>query len=436
MPKLTKTVVEGAKLRDKQFTLWCSELKGFGVFVQPSGTRTYFVDYRNEQNKRRRMTLGRHGIITAEEARKLAISALGQTVRGEDPANDRASRRKAMTVAELCKDYLAAADKGLILGKGDRPKKASTLYTDRGRIARHIIPLLGSMKVVDVTKVDINRFIRDVASGKTAKTEKTKKLRGKSVVKGGSGTATRTTGLLGGILSYAVSDGIIESNPVDGVRRPADRRRTRRLTPEEYRKLGQALNEALADDEAPQVVDGAWLIALSGCRLGEIVNLKWDEVDDAGSCLRLDDSKEGASIRPAGRPLLDRIAGIKREEECPTVIAPARSGKVFGGMPRGWKRIVERAGLAGVTPHTMRHSFASVAGDLGFTEPTIAALLGHAAGSVTSRYVHHLDTVLIAAADKVATAIYEMMTGTADERSGSDKPGLPYVEKQHLEAAA
>lgn len=436
MPKLTKTVVEGAEPREKQFTLWCSELKGFGVFVQPSGTRTYFVDYRNEQNKRHRMTLGRHGVITAEEARKLAIGVLGQTVRGEDPAEDRASRREAMTVAELCKDYLAAADKGLILGKGDRPKKASTLYTDRGRIARHIIPLLGSMKVVDLTKVDINRFIRDVASGKTAKTEKTKKLRGKSVVKGGSGTATRTTGLLGGILSYAVSDGIIETNPVDGVRRPANQHRTRRLTPDEYRKLGQALEEASADGETAQVVDGAWLIALSGCRLGEIVNLKWSEVDVAGSCLRLDDSKEGASIRPAGRPLLDRISSIKREEECPTVLVPVRKGQAFGGMPRGWKRIMERAGLVGVTPHTMRHSFASVAGDLGVTEPTIAALLGHAAGSVTSRYVHHLDAVLIATVDKVATSVYEMMMGVVDERHGSDEPGSPDVDERHLEAAA
>jgi integrase len=79
-------------------------------------------------------------------------------------------------------------------------------------------------------------------------------------------------------------------------------------------------------------------------------------------------------------------------------------------MPRAWKRIVQRAKLQGVTPHTLRHSFASVAGDLGFTESTIAAMLGHSAGSITIRYVHHLDTVLVAAADKVAKAIQEMMT--------------------------
>ena len=234
MPKLTKLVVDAATPRDKQFTIWCNDLKGFGVFVHPSGTRTYFVDYRNAQNARRRMTIGRHGTITAEQARKLAIAKLGDALRGEDPAEERTTRRRSITLRELCEKYLFDAEKGLILGKGNRPKKHSTLYTDRGRIDRHIVPLLGSKLVIDLSKADINRFLRDVASGKTAKVEKTTKLRGKSVVRGGNGTATRTTGLLGGILTYAVSDSIIDSNPVEGVKKPADKRRQRRLSPDEY----------------------------------------------------------------------------------------------------------------------------------------------------------------------------------------------------------
>jgi len=79
MPKLTKSVVDAAAPRAKQFTIWCSELKGFGVFVLPSGCCTYFVDYRNSSGVRRRMKIGRHGTITAEQARKLAIATLGKT---------------------------------------------------------------------------------------------------------------------------------------------------------------------------------------------------------------------------------------------------------------------------------------------------------------------------------------------------------------------
>ena len=93
MPKLTKSIVDTATPREKQFTIWCGELKGFGVFVQPSGSRTYFVDYRNRDGGRKRMTIGRHGTITAEQARKLAIATLGEAVKGEDPAEERARRR-------------------------------------------------------------------------------------------------------------------------------------------------------------------------------------------------------------------------------------------------------------------------------------------------------------------------------------------------------
>ena len=201
------------------------------------------------------------------------------------------------------------------------------------------------------------------------------------------------------------------------MKRPADNRRLRRLTPEEYRRLGAALVNAKADGEIDQVIDGGWLLALSGCRLGEIVNLKWSEVDAKGGCLRLSDSKEGATVRPAGRAVLDYIGTIKRSENCSTVLSPARSGKVFGALAKGWKRVAKRAGLEDVTPHTLRHSFASVAGDLGYTEPTIAALLGHAAGSVTTRYVHYLDSVLIAAADGVAAEIVRLMTPNMERKA-------------------
>ncbi len=410
MPKLTKTIVEAAAPQEKPYTLWCSDLPGFGVYVLPTGKRTYFVDYRNKTGIRRRLTIGRHGKLTAETARKLAIATMGEVVKGDDPAEERVTQRKSMTVKELCTRYMEAADKGLIMGKRNRPKKASTLYVDRGRIARHILPLLGSKRVCDITQADINRFIRDVAGGKTASIEKTDKKRGKAIVEGGKGTAARTAGLLGGILSFAVSEGVIAANPARGAKRPADNHRVRRLSAEEYRQLGKALADAQTEAETAQGIAGIWLLALTGCRSGEIINLKWDEVDEEGSCLRLTESKEGASIRPAGQAVFEVLAQIEKKKDCPYVLVPVRGDGPFGSMARAWKRTFKRTQLTGVTPHTLRHSYASVAGDLGFTESTIAALLGHAAGSVTSRYVHHLDSVLVAAADKVAAAIHGMMT--------------------------
>ncbi|MCZ4290990.1 site-specific integrase [Hoeflea alexandrii] len=426
MAKLTKSVVDAAAPREKQYTIWCSDLKGFGLFVQASGVRTYFVDYRNSAGVRRRMTIGRHGTVTTEQARKLAIATLGEAVRGVDPAAERRSRRGSITMKELCEQYLELADKGLILGKGDRPKKGSTLYTDKGRVYRHIVPLLGSKLVKDIKSADVSKFIRDVAAGKTAITAKTANKRGKSIVKGGLGTAARTAGLLGGILSHAVSEGIIERNPAQGVRRPADQRRTRRLNREEYRRLGQAIEE-LAGDETDQAILAVKLLALTGCRLGEIARLRWSEVDSAAQCFRLADSKEGASVRPVGKVVLEVLG--EPSSDAAFVLAGARKAESFGGLPKAWQRIARRAGLVGVTPHTLRHSFASVAGDLGYSEPTIGAMLGHSAGSVTSRYIHHLDEVLAAATDRVSETIAEKMFEDVAE-GGSSKRARAEGESQ------
>lgn len=115
---------------------------------------------------------------------------------------------------------------------------------------------------------------------------------------------------------------------------------------------------------------------------------------------------------------MEFIENITQENDSRMVLTPVRSGEVFSGMPKGWIRIAKRAGFTDVTLHTLRHSFASVAGDLGYTEPTIAAMLGHAAGSVTSRYIHHLDKALIAAADKVAETIFDMMASDLHRSTG------------------
>ncbi|MER9270494.1 tyrosine-type recombinase/integrase [Mesorhizobium sp. M0643] len=416
MPKLTKSTVEGAEIRAKQYTLWCSDLKGFGAYVHPTGRRTYFIDYRSGDGVRRRMTIGRHGVITTEQARKLAIETMGGVVLQKgDPLLERKTRRKSMTVSQLCEQYLKAAEKGVILGRSRRPKKASTIEVDKGRIARHIKPLLGSKLVIDLDRADIVKFVRDVTTGKTSRRDRSGKNGNRVLVTGGAGTAARTTGFLGGILTYAVGEGIIATNPVQGVPLPADNVRDRRLTVDEYRSIGNALTGEEAELDTPQAKTGSWLLALTGCRLGEISTLRWDEVDEAAGCFRLKDSKSGPSVRPVGREAFDVLGKAIRVPGNPYVLPALRKTGHYNGLAGAWVRFMERAGLEGVTPHTMRHSYASVGGDLGFADSTIAAMLGHAGGTVTSRYVHRLDTVLVAAANKIAGEVYRQMTGrTAD----------------------
>lgn len=411
MPKLTKTTVEKAELRARQYSVWCSELPGFGVFINPTGTRTYFVDYRNSIGERRRMTIGRHGVITAEEARKLAIATLGSTVRGEDPQRDRTTRRKSMTVTQLCDQYMKAARSGLILGKGGKPKKATTIYVDQGRINRHIIPLVGTKLVTELTTSIITKMMRDVTAGKTATSEKTDKLRGRAIVAGGPGTARQAVSLLSGILAYAQSEGVIDQNPARGIKKPAIGKRDRRLSPDEYKALGKALEDAVS--ELPQAIAGVRLLALTGCRLGEVQALKWAEVDLKGKSLRLEDSKTGASVRPLSDVAINILKAIDRQANDIYVLRAARKASGhYGALDTAVDRIVALAKLSGITPHTFRHSFASVGDDLGFTENTIGAIIGHRGTSVTSRYIHKLDTVLIAAANKIGGEISVQMGAT------------------------
>jgi integrase len=415
MAKLSKRVVDHAETGENDYFIWDDELPGFGLRIFKSGKRSYLVQYR-AKGRTRRFTIGTHGVWTPDTARVQARVLLGRIAQGDNPAEERQLDLKAITIKELCERYLEDAKNGLILGKKRRPKKASTIYTDEGRIRRHIIPLLGTRRVKDITAADVMRFMRDVASGKTKTDQKTRK-RGRAIVRGGIGTGTRTVGLLGAILTYARENGIIDINPAHGIRKAADQKRTRRLSEDEYRLFGNLLRKAAQDDQLATAAQMARAIALTGCRRGEIINLIWPEVDADKSCLRLIDSKEGASVRPIGLPVIDLLGARRPEHAAGPVFAGTIEGKPLAGFPKHWHKILADTPLAGITPHVLRHSYASMANDLGFTESTVAALLGHAQGTVTSRYIHTVDTALIMAADAVAGYISGLLNGVQFKRN-------------------
>ena len=412
MAKLTKRTVDNAEIGEADHIIWDEDLPGFGLRVFASGKRSYLVQYR-AAGRSRRYTIGLHGVWTPEAARREAKVLLGQVARGGNPAEDRKLDREAITVKELCTRYLADLEQGLILGKRGRPKKVTTIVTDTGRIQRHLIPLLGGRRVRDLTKADITQAMKDIMAGKTRADVKTEKLRGRAIVRGGVGTATRTIGLLGGILSYAVELGIIEGNPAHGVRKPKDNVNGRRLSEQEYRALGEILRKAAEDGQYATAAQMIRVLALTGCRRSEIIKLRWNEIDFEGSCLRLTDSKEGASVRPVGLPVLEYFEGRHQEGAEGHVFTGWADDTPFGSFPNHWTKVLDKTELADITPHVLRHSFASIANDLGFTEATIAALVGHSRGTVTSRYIHTVDTALVMAADNIAGYIQGLLDGVA-----------------------
>ena len=387
-------------------TIWDEAVPGFGARRQNSEAISYVLFYRNKEGRQRWHTIGRHGVWTPETARDEAKRLLGQVVGGADPVSDKISKRNAKTVGELCDLYLADAEAGLVLKRSGKPKKGSTLACDKGRIESHIKPLIGGRTIASVTTSDIEDLLRTIAEGKTHAKTKTKP-RGLSLVKGGKTAANRTVGLLGGIFTYAVRKKLRADNPVRGVIRFEDNQRKRRLSDDECEALGGALRRAEVY-VWPAAIAALRLLALTGWRSGEVLSLRWQEVDLARRTATLGDTKTGQSMRPLSRAACDLLKTIPRSGD--NVFPPTRGNGQMTGFRKFWIRVAKLGELPpDVTPHTLRHSFSSLAADIGYSESTIAALIGHKGRTVTSRYIHTADAVLLAAADVVADRTAELM---------------------------
>jgi integrase len=387
---------------------WDAAVPGFGARRQRNAV-TYILKFRTAKSRQRWYSIGRHGAPwTPDTAREEARRLLGEVAAGGDPASDKHAVRRAATVAELCRRYLADTEAGRVLVRGGHPKKLLTLLSDRGRINGHIVPLLGPLPVASVTRQDVERFMHAVAAGDTAKQTKTRP-HGVSRLRGGRGVATRTVGLLGAIFTYAVDCGMRSDNPAHRIRKFAENKRERRLSDTEYAALGEVLR--LAEGSIwPPAIACARFLALTGWRSGEAIGFRWQDVDLARRTVVLPDSKTGRSMRPLSYAACELLRSLPRLGDGALVFPASRGEGLMVGFKKFFRRITARGELAAdVTPHVLRHSFASLAGDLGFSEPTIATLVGHKGRSITSRYMHSADAVLLAAADTVARRTAELM---------------------------
>lgn len=416
---------------------------GLGLKVTPPSktsttARGVFVLDARINGKPRRITLGRFGVLTPTEAEKLARSTLLDIAKGIDPVQQRREARDAPSVLELTTAYLEAAEKGLVLRRGTRrsgtlPKRQSTVALDRSLVQRHILPLLGKRKLRDLTRPVMQRFHDDVASGKTATTERTK-ARGVARVTGGPGIAGRVVELFGSMWKWGEAQGLCEGpSPTTGIVRYRGAPKDRRLTAEEMRRLGAVITAAEAAHEAhsaavlaaqaegrrpPRQPAGLHslssvrvltLIALTGLRKGEATNLEWSHVDITAQTITLPTTKTGKSTRPLGAAAAAFLARLPKTHDRFVFAATRGAGPTDD---KAGLRALFKAADIDAAPHDLRRTFASIAGDLGFSGGTIGDLLGHAAAGVTeTHYVRRLDRVLIGAADATAGEAAKQMFG-------------------------
>jgi integrase len=405
--KLSKRAVDALKPRAERYTAWDTDVSGFGLRVAPAGERVYVLKYR-AAGQQRWYTIGRLGSPwTPEMARREAVRLLGEVAKGLDPALQRGADRQAITVSELCDLYLA---------EGVAHKKETTRRADRGRILRHLKPLLGRKRVDAVTREDINRLLRDVQSGKTAAPEPKKgDRRPGSIARGGSGVAAQCVSLMGTLLAFAIERGLRKDNPAHGVKKAPVRKMERFLSEEEIARLATALDDQAKASENPYPAAAIKLLLLTGCRRGEILNLRWQHVDFERQCIRLPDSKTGAKVVYLNAPAATLLLELPRDAENPHVIVGAIKGAPLAGIDKIWFSIRKRAGLDGVRLHDLRHSFASVGAIGGLSLPIIGALLGHKHAMTTARYAHLSADPVRAANEAIGARISAAMEGSPGE---------------------
>lgn len=370
MPKLTKTVVDQEAPGKARRIVWDEALKGFGLRIEPTGRKVYFIRYRANGGGRgetaRDYTLGVHGALTAEEARKLAKAALAKVGQGLDPAGEKAARRAAKSVADMAAHYLDryAKDAGL------RP---ATIRQARLVLEAHVLPKLGRMKVADVRTPDVRRV--HAAAQEVA----------------GRYIANRTLAYLRKLLSLSIEAGERLDNPAKGVKPYPEDRRERYLSEDEAARFFKAL-ETLDD---PDAADALRFLLLTGARRSEVLGAPFSQFDlDAGVWTKPSahtKQKKTHRLYLEG-PALELVRRRRAADPFGVWLFPGRDrAKPRADLKRPWVRVRDAADLKGMMIHSLRHSHASFLISAGVPLAVVGRELGQTQAATTQRYAHVAD---------------------------------------------
>ena len=385
MPKLTKRIADATKpATDREIFRWDSELRGFGLRVKPTGVKSYIIQYRTPAGTSRRLTIGQHGVLTSEEARKEAKIQLGRVAKGDDPAADKAAARNGISFAAFAERYLSdhAATK----------KKPSSVRMDQINLKKHILPALGRKRLDSVSRADVVRLHHSMRAT--------------------PGAANRCLALLSKMMNLAERwgerpDG---SNLCRHVEKYRENKRDRFLSTEELAQLGAACQRCDQDGTMGRsFLALVRLLIFTGARLSEIQKARWEWVDIKSGVLRLPDSKTGAKIIILPAPALEVLARVTRISGNPYIIT-GEDNRYMVSVWKPWAILCERAGLKDVRLHDLRHSFASIGAAGGMSLTIIGSLLGHKQTQTTSRYAHLAADPLKAAANRIAIDIAASMS--------------------------
>lgn len=405
MAKLTLRTIEAAELPPKgeERMLWDDELPGFGLRLFASGKKVFIVRYRvgGRSGTRRRLKLGAYGVLTPDDARRLARNALRLVAEGRDPAAEKIEGHAA-----AARTLEAVAEEWLASGQGKRRDSTLALYRDM--FARLILPELGKRPVAALTHAEVARWH---ARQREAPYQ-----------------ANRALSAFAAFMVWCIRHGERPAglgNPAQGVERFAEKSRERFLSEAELAAIGEAIAAEEAKGLNTYAAAALRLLILTGARRDEVRTLRWEWVDLARGLLLLPESKTGAKAIPLPPAAVQLLHALPRLGSSPFVF-PGPSGKhPLSNINRPWDAVREAAGLQDVRLHDLRHSFASLGLARGVSLPVLGKLLGHSRVSTTERYAHLAKDVVTRAADDVGGRMGELLGIGQRPEGGGEVVALP-----------
>jgi integrase len=433
MAKLTKGEVDNLKPSDKDVFVWGDDPKGFGVKIFTSGVKSFVFQYRTKEGKTRRYTIGKlSDTLTADQAKKKAKELFFDVMAGNDPMGHKQTRREAITVETLLNRYVESPTFA--------EKATTTKATDKGRIERHLIPLIGNKFADLLTADDVRRAQNAIRDGKTAGRFKTI-ARGLAKVTGGAGTADKSVLILRAAYAWAISEGILKDNPAASIKvAQPGQRETILGGSDDYAQLFRTLSKMENEQRIrPNVADAIRLIALTGARRGEVVGLLWQHVDLKAGLITLPPKAHKTGAR-TGKP---RIIGLPAEAQAiiarqpegePTdyVFKPSK-GKGRLNIAKPWMDVREEAKFPdNLGLHGLRHSLASHLAMAGASAVELMEAMGHKQVSTTQRYIHFAERARTTLAERAAL----MAMAGLNEANGKEKAKVLPIKKQRKSKTA
>lgn len=429
MPKLTKTTVDAEQPGDKERFIWDVELKGFGLKVFPTGKKSFVFQYRTPEGRTRRCSIGKYSdALTADQARKKAKDFAHEVHAGRDPMGEKQARRHALTVGELLDMYVKS--------EAFASNAESTRSIDRGRIDRHLRPLLGNEFASNLTADQVAKAHRAIKEGKTAARVKTK-ARGLAKVVGGEGTANKAVLLLSVAYSWAIHNGFAKSNPAAKMKCGGTGTRDTVLNDaEDYGRMFAVLQQ-MQDEKRIRsaAADAIRFIALTGARRGEATGLRWQWVDLKSGLITLP-PKAHKTGHKTGKPRIIALpaeaqAIIARQPEGDPDTRVFRPAKGDGPLSLGkaWPAVRAEAKLPpGLGLHGLRHSIGTHLAMAGASAVELMETLGHKQITTTLRYVHFAERARSTLAERAAAIAVAGLKGQTEKagvsklRRGKGKP--------------